>query len=234
MWPRGDNSSGVGGDITSSRKSRSSGLSGFVQFMKRKDAENCVREMDGFDWGGSVLRVGWSKAVPLAPRALYGESPEQPTAAHVLSFIMIMIILSNAQREPDQGAPQKKSDDIATDAPNHIQDPVLDPVPRAGTVTAAVQEIDTTDIPTATAIANVNVIQTTGGAVILDRAVIRVPVLLIPTVIIDTTHLDTTITIAVAAVRTRDLPPDTAEGHIVAAAVVIDEVPVETSILKPE
>ncbi|KAF8320853.1 hypothetical protein DL93DRAFT_2073611 [Clavulina sp. PMI_390] len=71
MWPRGDASTGVGADITSTRRSKSAGLSGFVQYMKRKDAESCVREMDGFDWGGSVLRVGWSKAVPLAPRALY-------------------------------------------------------------------------------------------------------------------------------------------------------------------
>ena len=142
-------------------------------------------------------------------------------------------MFSNAQREPDQGAPQKKSDDITTDAPNHIQDPVLDPVPRAGTVTAAVQEIDTTGTPTA--IVNVNVIRTTDGAVILDRAVIRVRVrvLLIPTVIIDSIHLDTTIAVAAAAVRTRDLPPGPAEGHTVAAGVVIDEVPVETSIMKP-
>lgn len=147
-----------------------------------------------------------------------------------------MLMLHNAQREPDQGAPQKKSDDIATDAPNHIQGPVLDPVPHAGTVTAAVQESDTTDIPTAIAIANVDVIRTTGGAMILDHAVIRVRVLLIPTptVIIDTIHLDTTIAVAAAAVRTHDLPPGTAEGHTVAAAVVIDEVPVETSIMKPE
>ena len=73
MWPRGDAAHGPGADITVSRKTKSSGLSGFVQYMKRKDAEVCVREMDGFDWGGSVLRVGWSKAVPLAPRAIYGE-----------------------------------------------------------------------------------------------------------------------------------------------------------------
>lgn len=73
MWPRSDATSGVGADITSSRKSKSAGLSGFVQYMKRRDAEACVRELDGFDWGGSILRVGWSKAVPLAPKALYGE-----------------------------------------------------------------------------------------------------------------------------------------------------------------
>lgn len=71
MWPRGDTSHGPGADINASRVKRSGGLSGFVSFMKRKDAETAVREMDGFDWGGSVLRVGWSKAVPLASKPAY-------------------------------------------------------------------------------------------------------------------------------------------------------------------
>jgi U2-associated protein SR140 len=99
MWPRGDNTSGVGGDITSSRKSRSAGLSGFVQFMKRKDAENCVREMDGFDWGGSVLRVGWSKAVPLAPRALYGE-PLSHFLCRAARMLSSLLSSENAIKEP--------------------------------------------------------------------------------------------------------------------------------------
>lgn len=73
MWPRGEGTVGPGADITSSRKAKSAGLSGFVQYMKRRDAESCVREMDGFDWGGSILRVGWSKAVALAPKAIYCE-----------------------------------------------------------------------------------------------------------------------------------------------------------------
>ena len=73
MWPRGDGSTGPGADMTQSRRSKSSGLSGFVAFMKRKDAEAALREFDGFDWGGSVLRVGWSKAVPIAAKPMYGE-----------------------------------------------------------------------------------------------------------------------------------------------------------------
>lgn len=73
MWPRSDNSVGPGADITSSRRAKSTGLSGFVSYMKRKDAEVAVREMDSFDWGGYVLRVGWSKAVPIGPKAAYGE-----------------------------------------------------------------------------------------------------------------------------------------------------------------
>ena len=57
--------------MTTSRSKKSSGLSGFVSFMKRKDAETAVRDMDGFTWGDSVLRVGWGKAVPIAAKAAY-------------------------------------------------------------------------------------------------------------------------------------------------------------------
>lgn len=72
MWPRGDGTVGPGADMTATRRSKNSGLSGFVAFMKRKDAERALRELDGFDWGGSVLRVGWSKAVPVAAKPMYG------------------------------------------------------------------------------------------------------------------------------------------------------------------
>jgi len=74
MWPRGDGASGPGGDMTTSRRNRNAGLSGFVSFMKRKDAESALREIDGLDWGGSVLRVGWSKAVPMVAKPLYGKN----------------------------------------------------------------------------------------------------------------------------------------------------------------
>ncbi|KDQ48943.1 hypothetical protein JAAARDRAFT_165843, partial [Jaapia argillacea MUCL 33604] len=66
MWPRGDGTVGPGAEMTASRRAKSAGLSGFVSFMKRKGAEEALREFDGFDWGGSILRVGWSKAVPVA------------------------------------------------------------------------------------------------------------------------------------------------------------------------
>ena len=49
------------------------GLSGFVAYMKRADAERAIKDFDGLDWGGSVLKVGWSKAVPLPQKAIYGE-----------------------------------------------------------------------------------------------------------------------------------------------------------------
>ena len=72
MWPRSDASQGPGNDL-SSRRNKTSGLSGFVSYMKRRDAEEALRELDGFDWGGSVLRVGWSKAVPVSARAMYSK-----------------------------------------------------------------------------------------------------------------------------------------------------------------
>jgi U2-associated protein SR140 len=74
MWPRGDAPGGPGADITETRRAKSAGLSGFVSYLKRKDAEEAVRSMDGFDWGGFVLRVGWSKAVPVSPIVKYGWS----------------------------------------------------------------------------------------------------------------------------------------------------------------
>ncbi|TFK73938.1 hypothetical protein BDN72DRAFT_834269 [Pluteus cervinus] len=74
MWPRADGTSGPGADMTASRRTKNTGLSGFVSFMKRKDAEIALRELDGFDWGGSVLRVGWSKAVPIAAKPMFTSS----------------------------------------------------------------------------------------------------------------------------------------------------------------
>ena len=201
MWPRGDNSSGVGGDITSSRKSRSAGLSGFVQFMKRKDAENCVREMDGFDWGGSVLRVGWSKAVPLAPRALYGEQLRQLSRPHNPRTLSP----ADIQRERSQGAPQKMSDPTAAGALSHILDLVRDPAPRVGIETVAGQEIDMTGI--LTVIVNANVTGTMGHAVTLARAVIRTRVPPNPIVIIGIIQIDAAIVRTGATARPRDLPP---------------------------
>ncbi|KAI5830736.1 hypothetical protein K523DRAFT_415638 [Schizophyllum commune Tattone D] len=67
MWPRNDPTFGAAGI----RQPKGNSLSGFVAFMKRKDAEDALRQFDGYDWGGSTLRVGWSKAVPVAARPLY-------------------------------------------------------------------------------------------------------------------------------------------------------------------
>jgi len=48
-------------------------LTGFVAYMKRKDAETAVSELDGAEWGGAKLKVGFSKPVPIPQRAVYGE-----------------------------------------------------------------------------------------------------------------------------------------------------------------
>ncbi|TFK93763.1 hypothetical protein K466DRAFT_580676 [Polyporus arcularius HHB13444] len=71
MWPRSDATVGPGADMTATRRNKNAGLSGFVSFMKRRDAEAALREFDGYDWGGCVLRVGWSKAVPIAAKPMY-------------------------------------------------------------------------------------------------------------------------------------------------------------------
>jgi U2-associated protein SR140 len=71
MWPRGDARETP--DI-SARRNKASGLSGFVSFRRRKDAEAALRDVDGVVWAGSTLRVGWSKAVPTSGVVLYGVS----------------------------------------------------------------------------------------------------------------------------------------------------------------
>lgn len=72
MWPRSDVTSTDSMDPMNPRRSKTTGYSGFVCFMKRKDAETALRDLDGVDWGGSNLRIGWSKAVPVAAKPLYG------------------------------------------------------------------------------------------------------------------------------------------------------------------
>jgi len=79
MWPRGD---GGPGDVLSNRRSKSGGLTGFVSFKRRREAELALRKLDGAEWGGSVLRVGWSKAVPTSGRVLYGKSLLSPSFSH--------------------------------------------------------------------------------------------------------------------------------------------------------
>lgn len=45
--------------------------------MRRTDAEKAISEFDGFNWGGHVLRIGWSKAIPIPAKALFGEAVRQ-------------------------------------------------------------------------------------------------------------------------------------------------------------
>ncbi|KAG0141715.1 hypothetical protein CROQUDRAFT_663440 [Cronartium quercuum f. sp. fusiforme G11] len=69
MWPRSgsDNIGGAGYGMVAMRQTKSGGLNGFVSYMRRTDAERACRELDGFDWGGNILRTGWGKAMPMPP-----------------------------------------------------------------------------------------------------------------------------------------------------------------------
>lgn len=75
MWPRGEDFSlgGAGAGITGLRNQRSAGLTGFVSFMRREDAEYALKESDGITWGGSLIRTGWGKAMPIPGKAAYSE-----------------------------------------------------------------------------------------------------------------------------------------------------------------
>ncbi|KAJ3513315.1 hypothetical protein NLJ89_g3015 [Agrocybe chaxingu] len=108
MWPRSDATVGPGADMTASRRAKNSGLNGFVSFMTRRDAEDALREYDGYDWGGSILRVGWSKAVPIAAKALYVEAgvvlaiviePVRVNAA-TLDIREVLLMTETAHRSP--------------------------------------------------------------------------------------------------------------------------------------
>jgi hypothetical protein len=82
-------------------KGKSSGLSGFVSFMKRRDAGNALREFDGIEWGGCVLKVGWSKAVPVAQRAKYRESRSYHRTISVLIFSQPRLGMNVAEADQD-------------------------------------------------------------------------------------------------------------------------------------
>lgn len=99
MWPRTDGTVGPGAEMTASRRTKNAGLSGFVSFMKRKDAEAALREFDGFDWGGSILRVGWSKAVPIATKPMYGVLLVSP---HNVLLLMYPLLVSTVGKPKDE------------------------------------------------------------------------------------------------------------------------------------
>lgn len=65
MWPR------TADDAIASnvRSTKTPGATGFVNFMKRRDAERAYKEIEGSEWMGNLLRTGWGKALkkPLYP-----------------------------------------------------------------------------------------------------------------------------------------------------------------------
>lgn len=74
MWPRGEEVvGGAGGGITLLRNTRSAGLTGFVCYMKRDDAELAMKEADGITWGGCMLKCSWGKAMSLPSTAMFGK-----------------------------------------------------------------------------------------------------------------------------------------------------------------
>jgi len=60
MWPR-----------TQEEKDRNRNC-GFVSFMKREHAENALKDTDGKEFMNNIMHVGWSKAVPIPPKPIYG------------------------------------------------------------------------------------------------------------------------------------------------------------------
>ena len=60
MWPR-----------TQEEKDRNRNC-GFVSFMDRESAAQALKNMDGKELLGYVMRVGWGKAVPIPPKPVYG------------------------------------------------------------------------------------------------------------------------------------------------------------------
>ena len=83
MYPRLDDprSNADASELGVRRVGIRAGLSGFVSFMKRPDAEQAIKDFDGLDWGGSILKVGWSKAVPIPRTAIYGQSAQSRLAS---------------------------------------------------------------------------------------------------------------------------------------------------------
>lgn len=63
MWPRAE-----------SAPAPSRILGGFVAYLRRPDAVRAMKEIDGVEWCGNVLRTSWGKSVPVPLRAIYGKS----------------------------------------------------------------------------------------------------------------------------------------------------------------
>lgn len=68
-----------GEDLAQANRRGQTGLTGFVAYMKRSDAERAVRELDRLNWGGNVIYVAFSKSVAVPTRAIYGQCAAQPS-----------------------------------------------------------------------------------------------------------------------------------------------------------
>ncbi|TKY89811.1 hypothetical protein EX895_001108 [Sporisorium graminicola] len=65
MWPRGE------------QRERVVGLTGFVSYMTRSEAEYAFKQADGVMWGGIRVKLSWGKAMPLPARAMYPMSRDR-------------------------------------------------------------------------------------------------------------------------------------------------------------
>lgn len=75
MWPRTEPAlqAPIGHGL-SARTTRHEGATGFVNFMRREDAQVAYKEIDGSRWAGSVLHTGWSRSLPKPARPLFPKS----------------------------------------------------------------------------------------------------------------------------------------------------------------
>jgi U2-associated protein SR140 len=69
--------------------------------MTRRDAETALRELDGVTWGDSALRVGWSKAVPVGVRPLYGIVSYRVLCT-TIALTYQYIVVRKSSRSPDR------------------------------------------------------------------------------------------------------------------------------------
>lgn len=69
MWPRLDGPNSSSGPPAPIARRQ---LGGFVAFLRRPDAEVAMKEVDGVDWQGGLLRTSWGKTVPIPRGAIYG------------------------------------------------------------------------------------------------------------------------------------------------------------------
>lgn len=136
MWPRMENAS----DTT--RRGGKQSLSGFVSFMTRKDAEEALREFDGYDWGGSILRVGWSKAVPVAAKPKYGASFSPRLYDLVLTWSQFLRRLGRDVVAVDLQVPRMVR--LSTTVIVHVPDAPLALLPRKDDVHVAQTSMTTT------------------------------------------------------------------------------------------
>jgi U2-associated protein SR140 len=60
-------------DLEHANRRGQTGLTGFVAYMKRPAAEKAVAELDGLNWGGSVIHVAFGNPVRVPARPIYGQ-----------------------------------------------------------------------------------------------------------------------------------------------------------------